>query len=108
MERNDKELNDEWLDKIRAGIKSLHDSIDNLTKERDKLQAKCDRFEAALTIVQKWQLPSTGKFWDKEETQPMSYEAAYGSNGAREFMRNVANEALSAGEGEKEVINIRL
>jgi hypothetical protein len=66
------------------------------------LQAKVDRYEAALKIIQKWQLPATGQFWDNEQTQPMSYEAAYGSNGVRDFMRNLANEAISAGDGEKE------
>jgi hypothetical protein len=65
------------------------------------LQAKCERYEKALNIVQKWQTPSTGQFWDDEKTRPMSYESCYGSNGVRDFMRNVAKEALLAGEGEK-------
>jgi hypothetical protein len=68
------------------------------------LQAKCERYEAALKIVRDWKLPSTGQFWDNDETQPMSYEALKGTNGARDFIRNVAKEALSAGEGEKEEI----
>jgi hypothetical protein len=67
------------------------------------LQARCDRYEAALRVVQNWQLPATGEYWDRgDNMEPMSYEACYGSNGARDFMRNIAYEALS-GEGEKEV-----
>jgi hypothetical protein len=66
--------------------------------DKSKLQAKCDKYEAALKVVRNWKLPATGKFWDTEQSRPMSYEACFGSNGARDFMRNVANEALSAGE----------
>jgi hypothetical protein len=52
-----------------------------------------------LKIIQKWQLPATGQFWDDDKTRPMSYGACYGSNGERDFMRNIANEALNR-EGE--------
>jgi|SRR6478609_10250597 len=78
-----------------------NDLQDICMKERAALQAKCERYQAALKIIQKWQLPATGQFWDDEKTQPMSYGAFYGSNGERDYMKNVANEALS-GEGEKE------
>jgi hypothetical protein len=122
------ELPKEWKDKIEANAKSVsgHQPNEDSTSFRNgmytgyksgsmayatwlytcqinyaALRAKCDRYEAALKIVQNWQLPPTGQFWDNEQTQPMSYGACYGSNGERDYMRNVANEALSAGEGEK-------
>jgi hypothetical protein len=38
----------------------------------------------------------TGQFWDEEKTRPMSYDAAFGSNGQRDLMRSVAKGALEA------------
>lgn len=57
--------------------------------------ARAERAERALQQIQKWELPNTGKFWDKERTQPMSYEACYGSHGARDYFRNLANHVLN-------------
>lgn len=74
----------------------------SLKQQHEQLKDKNQQLVDALEIIQNWQLPSTGQFWDKEQTQPMSFEAAYGSNGARDFMRNVANEALSEYNQSKE------
>lgn len=57
--------------------------------------ARAERAERALQQIRKWELPNTGKFWDIEKTQPMSYEACYGSNGARDYFRNLANHVLN-------------
>lgn len=65
-------------------------------------QERIKQLEDALTIVQKWQLPSTGQFWDDDKTRPMSYGVCYGSNGERDFMRKVANEALTPNNQNKE------
>lgn len=65
-------------------------------------QERIKQLEDALTIVQKWQLPSTGQFWDDDKTRPMSYGVCYGSNGERDFMRKVANEALTPNNKQKE------
>lgn len=54
-----------------------------------------ERYEKALKAIREWQLPSTGKFWDEEKTQPMSYGACYGSNGERDYFKWLANEALT-------------
>lgn len=48
----------------------------------------------ALNKIANWELPATGKFWDKEETQPTSYETEYGSNGARDYMKSLAKAAI--------------
>lgn len=50
---------------------------------------------AFLQKIVKWELPATGKFWDKEETQPMSYGACYGSNGERDYFRALARELIN-------------
>lgn len=59
------------------------------TNERDALIA-------ALKTIEAWELPPTGKFWDEERTRPTSYETEYGSNGARDYIRAVARDALAA------------
>jgi hypothetical protein len=56
--------------------------------------------ERALQSIAKWhgEFPVTGKFYDVEETRPMSYGAAYGSNGERDYMRTLALNALDTPE----------
>lgn len=53
--------------------------------------------EAALRKIARWhdEFPQTDRFWDDEHTQPKSYAAAFGSNGERDFMRQVALDALA-------------
>jgi hypothetical protein len=65
------------------------------------LKEENERLREALTKVRNWELPSTGKFWDKEETQPMSYEAAYGTNGSRDYFKQITESALQSLEEKK-------
>ena len=53
-----------------------------------------DELIKALQRIADWDLPDTGKFWDKERLVPASYESLYGSNGARDYIKNIAKEAL--------------
>jgi hypothetical protein len=48
----------------------------------------------ALEKIARWhgEFPETGRQW--EDGSPMSYSAAFGSNGERDFMRQVATDAL--------------
>lgn len=64
--------------------------------ERDR------RLEGALRRIAKWfgEFPETGRFFDKEKTDPMSYAACWGSNGERDFMRKVAQDALDGPNGK--------
>jgi hypothetical protein len=48
----------------------------------------------ALTTIAKWELPETGLFFEDDKTRPMSYEASHGSEGAKRYMRAIAEEAL--------------
>lgn len=54
----------------------------------------------ALERISKWELPSTQKFWDEEKTKPISYEANFGSNGVREYIKNIAEQVLFKHKGE--------
>lgn len=60
--------------------------------------AKLDIAEKALEKIKTWfgEFPSTGKFWDNDPSRPMTYSACFGSNGERDYMRAVANEALNS------------
>lgn len=69
--------------------------------ERDSLRTALEQAKAreaellgALGIVERWELPETDETW--QDGTPMSYTAAYGSNGARDFMRKVAKDARLA------------
>jgi hypothetical protein len=69
------------------------------TKEQEQLQLIADlsirnkKYEFALKKIAKWfgEFHRTGDFINGHET---SYEGDYGSNGARDYMREVAEEAL--------------
>jgi len=52
--------------------------------------------EKALSKIAKWSLPDTGKFVDEEKTRPASYDFLHGSNGERDYMRNIARMALNS------------
>jgi len=54
------------------------------------------RLEKALITIEKWfgEFPETGEFYDEEKTKALAYSAAFGSNGERDFMRQVARTAL--------------
>lgn len=62
--------------------------------EYTALQEQAQKLADVLEQIKNWQLPGTGKFWDKEQTQPMSYEGAYGSNGSRDYFKEKAEIAL--------------
>lgn len=72
------------------------DTIDKLFLELSQVtKAKTNRelkMEAALQQIVAWQFPPTGKTWN--DGSPMSYGECYGSNGERDFMREIAIEAL--------------
>lgn len=53
-----------------------------------------EELRKALQTVARWEVPPTGKTWD--DGSPMSYAACYGSNGERDYMRQVALNALAA------------
>lgn len=57
-------------------------------------EVKIKKLTEALEKIANWELPATGQFWDDEKTRPMGYESAYGSNGAREYIKSIAKEAL--------------
>ncbi len=60
-----------------------------------KLQERVEYLESVLMKIANWELPTTGKFWDEEQTRPTSYETENGSNGAREYIKSVALAALN-------------
>ena len=60
--------------------------------EMDKLRARLEVAVGALEAVNGWKMPETGRHWDDGEI--MSYGACFGSNGERDFIRNLSREAL--------------
>ncbi len=56
------------------------------------------RLEGALKRIAKWngEFPETGRYWNDSSEEQMSYSAAFGSNGERDYMRVLAQEALDS------------
>lgn len=66
-----------------------------LVKTSIELANENMRLRAALTRIARWhgEFPSTGEFWP--DGTPVSYAVNNGSNGERDYMRQVALDALS-------------
>ena len=58
-------------------------------------ESTIEALREALRRIERWfgEFPSTGKVWT--DGTPMSYGAAYGINGERDYMRQVARDALT-------------
>lgn len=67
------------------------------SSDSSALREENARLRAALERIEKWagEFPPSGRYWDEPtKTRPMSYGAAFGSNGERDYMRSVARQAL--------------
>ena len=82
----------------------LNEQLDALQIERDAAPPPPEWQSApyvaalvdALEQIERWDgFPSTDKTWEGSG-EPVSYGAAFGSNGERDFMREVARKALAA------------
>lgn len=92
----------EWKEQhenLLAMFRTSEDRAAKAERELSAARAEAERLREALEKVERWQFPPTGKFW--ESGTPVSYGAAYGSNGERDYMRNVARAALAATRKEE-------
>lgn len=88
---------DEELERIKDYKKWFFEEqerADKLRMELESLKLKSDALETSMHMIANWHLPSTGEFLEDDKTRPMSYEAAYGSQGVKANIKTVANEAL--------------
>lgn len=77
------------------GEQLLADTLKLMRKVHSQRVAT-EAMRAALEQIARWDgFPSTGEFWDAERTRPVSYGAANGSDGERDFMRGIAREAIA-------------
>ena len=76
--------------------KYLEDSLRERTLDNKNLRAKAARLEKALQQVADWKMPECNKTWD--DGSPMSYSAAFGSSGERDYIRGIAKTALEGGD----------
>lgn len=66
------------------------------------LKERISVLESTLVRIEHWfgDFPPTGRVW--QDGSPMSYGAAFGSNGEIDYMRSVAREALLGTKGNDE------
>lgn len=74
-------LSDQKLDALEAAT------------EITQLRAQVEVMRDALEAVIRWEMPITGKF--HKSGDPMSYGHCYGSNGERDYIRDLATQALA-------------
>lgn len=87
-------------DVLMCGMQST-DAVEEVIALHNYFPALIRIIEAqreALERIERWfgEFPATGEYWDKEMKCPMSYAALYGSNGERDYMREVARNALKS------------
>jgi len=80
----------------KDGATILKGGIPLETEEVMDFLRKYENMEKALLKIHKWfgEFPPIDQTYDDKKT-PMSYGAAYGSNGERDYMRSVASKALT-------------
>jgi hypothetical protein len=61
--------------------------------EAEKVRARALHAEETLQAIVEWKLPPSGK--THEDGSPMSFGYAFGSNGERDYFRNLARSALN-------------
>jgi hypothetical protein len=70
----------------------------------DNKDSEIARLRSALERIARWhgEFPETGRYWDEPaNTRPLTYGAAHGSSGERDYMRRVAMDALGAQQRDK-------
>lgn len=102
-------------EEIRKANATLNNDNGALRVRAEAAEARATAAEAreaglrtALERIERWfgEFPETGEFWPDPESRsglsdrPISYGAAYGSNGERDYMRAIARAALTKEPGE--------
>lgn len=92
----DEELkkSNEELERIKDYLRISLMERDNYIAKYDSLKLKSDALETSMHMIANWHLPSTEQFWENDKNRPISYEAAFGSQGVQAYIKTVANEAL--------------
>jgi hypothetical protein len=79
--------------KLSEQLQRDNDSGD-FGKALEGYSERAKELEEALEKIARWigEFPETGDKWD--DGTPVSYGAAFGSNGERDYMRTIASDAL--------------
>lgn len=86
---------------VRVAVARLRERVEHSEAERDALRAQVEVQRTALERIVAWTaFPRVPDLDDDSKT--VSYGFAYGSNGERDYMRDVARVALSTPPGEGE------
>lgn len=74
---------------------AYQDGANGYAEQLQSASQRIEQLEKALKAIADWELPATGRYWDKEKTDPMSYEACHGSTGVKEYFMKLASEVLN-------------
>lgn len=93
----DEEPDDDIHGQCAHEIHRLGDELTRLRAENAELAALVEAKDKALAKISRWkgEFPDIGKFWGDGSGRPVSYGANFGSNGERDYMRNIAGTALA-------------
>lgn len=79
---------------LREDLNDARSNWEAAAEELRQADAVREQLVVALTKIANWELLETGKTWD--DGTPMSYGAAFGSNGERDYFMKLAADALPA------------
>lgn len=86
-------MSDEELDRLLTAADEDHAAMVG----RDfcqRLVADLREARVALRKIEAWQMPPSGRFWESDPSRQMTYAGAFGSNGERDVIRQIARTAL--------------
>ena len=81
-------------EKLRTELSALETEEKAHTKSANEILSSIKELKKALELIMNWDLPESGMYWDKEKKDAMSYGAAFGSNGERDYFKKIAQTAL--------------
>lgn len=81
----------------REGGEHFLGRVKELQSRAEAAEGLIEQAVRALERIERWsgEFPETGQFWDRDEKEPMSYRACFGTDGERDFMREIARSTLS-------------
>lgn len=77
------------------GYDILAKHVGELKAENEQLKEQVKELLTTLEKIKMWEMPESRIYLDKEKTKQLSYGAAYGSNGERDYIKSLAVKAIN-------------
>lgn len=84
-----------WREWAIHCYKTGREECDIIKAENEQLKEQVKELLTTLEKIKMWEMPESRIYLDKEKTKQLSYGAAYGSNGERDYIKSLAVKAIN-------------